>query len=113
MLGGLGRGHGSEAGRGVGATGVTPTMGVVVAVPGRRQLDPPPRSLVLFSERAPAWPPAEKGAAAPQVCFAQLQRPVRGLGRTFGCAAFGDSPTLPRWRGLVARHKQGFSREQP
>jgi hypothetical protein len=47
MLGGLGRGHGSEAGRGVGATGVTPTMGVVVAVPDRRQLDLPPRSLGL------------------------------------------------------------------
>ena len=41
------RATGSEAGRGVGATGVTPTMGVVVAVPGRRQLDLPPRSLVL------------------------------------------------------------------
>ncbi len=40
----LDRGHGSEAGRGVGATGVTPTTGVVVAVPDRRQLDLPPRS---------------------------------------------------------------------
>src|SRR5829696_8443793 len=47
MLGGLGTAHGSEAGRGVGATGVTPTMGVVVAVPDRRQLDLPPRSLIL------------------------------------------------------------------
>jgi hypothetical protein len=37
----------SEAGRGVGATGVTPKMGVVVTVPDRRQLDLPPRSLVL------------------------------------------------------------------
>jgi len=37
----------------VGATGVTPTMGVVVAVPGRRQLDLPPRSLVSVVPQIP------------------------------------------------------------
>ena len=85
----------------------TPTMGVVVAVPDRRHLDLPPRSLVLSPNARPAWAPAGKGAAAPQVCFAQIQRPVRGLGRTFGPTAFGG-PSLPWWRGLVARPKQGL-----
>jgi hypothetical protein len=46
-LGRLGTGHGSEAGRGVGAAVRLRRWGVVVAVPDRRQLDLPPRSLVL------------------------------------------------------------------
>jgi hypothetical protein len=39
----------------VGATGVTPTMGVVVAVPDRRQLDLPPRSLVSVVPQIRRW----------------------------------------------------------
>ena len=88
-------------------------MGVVVAVPDRRQLDLPPRSLVLSPNARPAWPPAGKGAAEPQVCFAQLNDPSAALGGPSACTAFGGSPTLAWWRGLVARHKQGFSLEQP
>jgi hypothetical protein len=46
---------GSEAGRGVVATGETPTMGVVVAVPDRRPLDLPPRSMAFSRNAPPAW----------------------------------------------------------
>ena len=81
----------------------TPTMGVVVAVPDRRQLDLPPRSLVLSPNARPAWAPAGKGAAAPQVCFAQIQRPVRGLGRTFGLHSLrrSESAVVARFGGAA------------
>ena len=42
------------------------------------------------------------------MCFAQIQRPVRGLGRTFGLRSLRRRPSLPWWRGLVARPKQGM-----
>src|SRR5215207_9757937 len=114
MLGGLGTAHGSEAGRGMGATGVTPTMGVVVAVPDRRQLDLPPRSLVLSPNARRRGLLRKRGAAAPQVCFAQLQRPVRGLERTFGCAALrrSESALVATLGGAAqARPARASSRE--
>ena len=91
----------------------TPTMGVVVAVPDRRQLDLPPRSLVLPRNARRRGLLRERERPRRKVCLAEIQRSIRGLGRTFGLRSFGDSPTLAWWRGLVARHKQGFSREQP
>jgi hypothetical protein len=51
----------------VGATGVTPTMGVVVAVPDRRQLDLPPRSLVLEVYLLSTGFPLSVGAADPSL----------------------------------------------
>jgi hypothetical protein len=44
VIGTMGKGHGSEAGRGVGAADETPTMGGRHRVLDRRQLDLPPRS---------------------------------------------------------------------
>ena len=85
----------------------TPTMGVVVAVPDRRQLDLPPRSLVL--SRHARRRDLQRGMERPRrkVGFAQLQRPIRGL-RTFGLRSLRRQSDLPWWRGLVARHKQGM-----
>ena len=47
-LGRLGKGPRERGGTRSGRRRETPTMGVVVAVPDRRQLDLPPRSLVLW-----------------------------------------------------------------
>jgi hypothetical protein len=71
--------QGSEAGRGVGATGVTPTMGVVVAVPGRRQLDLPPRSLVSVVPQIRRWWRASIQVAAYEFPVEPPQFPQRLL----------------------------------
>lgn len=87
----------------------TPTMGVVVAVPDRRQLDLPPRSLVLFGTRVGVGS-CGNGAAAPQGVLgaAATTHPRSWADLWLRSAACGGSPTLAWWRGLVARHKQGL-----
>jgi len=76
----LDRGHGSEAGRGVGATGVTPTMGVVVAVPDDANSTSRLARLVRFGTRIDAVP-WKSGSVAPQATAGPaggLSHPGRG-----------------------------------
>jgi hypothetical protein len=66
----------------VGAAGETPTMGGCRRVPDRRQLDLPPRSLVLFSERHRRVPRGSE-AAAPGGALRAMDSSARPrLGRT-------------------------------
>jgi hypothetical protein len=66
----------------VGAAGETPTMGGCRRVPDRRQLDLPPRSLVLFSERHRRAPRGSE-AAAPGGALRAMDSSARPrLGRT-------------------------------
>ena len=82
-------------------------MGVVVAVPDRRQLDLPPRSLVLSRNACRRGLLREGSGRAQGGLRAQLQRPVRGLG-TFGLRSLRRQSDAGLVASLVARHKQGM-----
>ena len=90
----------------MGAAGETPTMGVVVE--SRTDANSTFRLARWFSlGTCVGVASCGNGAAAPQGVIPQIQRPVRGLGRTFGLRSLRRTESA-LWRGP----SKAFLREQ-